>query len=67
MSIPTKSIDPAMRPWAEQRRDAARETLRRAGIEYNLWVDRCQQVYNGRPTSETITEFEDWQREGRLK
>ena len=63
MPIPTKPIDPAMRSWAEQRRDAARETLRRAGIEYNLWVDRCQQVYHFRPTLKLIKEFEDWQRE----
>ena len=63
MPIPTKPIDPAMLSWAEQRRDAARETLRCAGIEYSLWVERYQQVYNGRPTSETLKEFEDWQRE----
>ena len=67
MSIPTKTIDPAMRHWAEQRVKAARETLRCAVDAHNLWQERCQQVYNGRPTLKTIKEFEDWQREGRLK
>ena len=67
MPIPTKTIDPAMRHWAEQRVKAARETLRCAVDAHNLWQERCQQVYNGRPTLKTIKEFEDWQREGRLK
>ena len=31
MPTPPKPIDPAMLSWAEERRDAARETLRRAG------------------------------------
>ena len=67
MPTPPKPMGPAMRHWDEQRVEAARETLRCAVDAHNLWQERCQQVYNGRPTSETITEFEDWQREGRLK
>ena len=63
MPIPTKPIDPAMRRWAEQQVKAARETLRCAVDAHNLWQERCQQVYNGRPTLKTIKEFEDWQRE----
>ncbi len=63
MPIPTKPIDPAMRRWAEQRVKAARETLRQAVDEHNLWQERCQQVYNGRPTKKLVAMFEEWQRE----
>ena len=63
MPIPTKPIDPAMRAWAEQQVKAARETLRQAVDEHNLWQERCQQVYNGRPTKKLVAMFEDWQRE----
>ena len=67
MPIPKQPIDPAMRPWDEQRYDRARELVVRAIDAHGLWQERYQQILNGRPTSETITEFEDWQREGRLK
>ena len=65
MPIPTpkKPLDPAMRPWAEQQLRGARETLRQAADEHNLWQVRCQQVCNGRPPQKVIKLFEEWQRE----
>ena len=60
MPTPTKPIDPAMLSWAEQRYDRARELVVRAIDAHGLWQERYQQILNGRPTSETITEFEDW-------
>ena len=67
MPIPTKPIDPAMRPWIEQRLKGARETLRCTVDEHNLWQERCQQVYNGRPTKKLVAMFEEWQRGQRSK
>jgi hypothetical protein len=52
-----------MRSWAEQQVKAARETLRCAVDAHNLWQERCQQVYNGRPTKKLVALFEDWQQE----
>ena len=63
MPTPPKPIDPAMRSWAEQRVKAARETLRCAVDAHNLWQERCQQVYNGRPAVKLVAMFEEWQRE----
>jgi hypothetical protein len=60
MPIPTKPIDPAMRSWAEQQVKAARETLRCAVDEHNLWQKRCQQVYKGRPAVKLVVMFEEW-------
>jgi len=63
MPIPTKPIDPAMRLWAEQHYDRARETLVRAMDEHGLWQERYQQILNGRPAVKLVAMFEEWQRE----